>query len=98
MKLISAWFFASLLLCASAEGQESDLLRPAWKTSQPEVTSAPQYTGKYCDFDAFEGLEFTFSGNSDFEQHGFLNFRINTNGIGDCHSPTLRGRRERLAG
>lgn len=84
-----------MLLIGTAGAQQSDALRPVWK--QPESPSAPEpYTGKYCDYSAFDGLEFTFSTDPQWEKYGFQSFTTSADGLASVPFAEYAGKKGKI--
>ncbi|WP_159097485.1 hypothetical protein [Stenotrophomonas sp. SAU14A_NAIMI4_5] len=74
-----------LIACALAPvdpllAQESTL-QPIWKRAQSQNEGPAPYTGKYCDYQSFSGLEFTFSSDDIYRKYGFQHFSNTVNGF-----------------
>lgn len=93
MNTHGTWLLAILLAATPAFAQSSSPITPVWKKGQ----DAPEpYTGKYCDYAAFEGLEFTFSDDAQFEKYGFQSFSVAANGIGSLPFAEFAGKKGKI--
>ncbi|MGY8563299.1 hypothetical protein L0938_07765 [Paracidovorax citrulli] len=93
MKTHGIRLIAILLAATPAFAQSHSPITPVWKQGQ----DAPEpYTGKYCDYAAFAGLEFTFSDDAQFEKYGFQSFSLATNGIGSLPFAEYAGKKGKI--
>lgn len=86
---------AMFLAAGSAEAQSSDSIRSIWGANplpQETVTSTP----KPCDFQAFEGIEFTFSNDPEREQYGFQSFGTSPSGLGSLPFSEYAGKKGKI--
>jgi hypothetical protein len=96
IKTQRVWLVAAALLSGSAAGGEAVGPQPVWKADEQAIGSPDPYTGKYCDYPAFDGLEFTFSNDPQLEQYGFQSFSISTNGIGSLPFSEYAGKKGKI--
>lgn len=96
MKMEFAWIVAAALMGAIASGQEPSSLTPVWKAGDRSTSSPEPYTGKYCDYQAFEGLEFEFSRDPAFEKYGYQSFSSSANGLGSLPYAEYVGKKGKI--
>lgn len=74
-----------LLACALAQAgplkAQEGQFQPVWKRASEEAASPAPYSGKYCDYSQFDGLEFTFSSDEVYRKYGFQSFSKTVDGF-----------------
>jgi hypothetical protein len=76
------FLIAAISIAGPSFGQ-SNSLTPTWKRNADgsPFESAPKYTGKYCNYAEFDGLEFSFSRDPVYATYGFQMFKVGDHGL-----------------
>jgi hypothetical protein len=82
-------------LVAPSSAQEH-LPQPIWKRASAESAGPAPYTGKYCDYSQFSGLEFTFSRDEVYRKYGFQHFSRTVDGLESLPFEEYSGKRGKI--
>lgn len=95
-KYISALGILALLAVATPVCSQQNPLVPVWKRASEGGEQPAPYTGKYCEFAAFEGVEFTFSTDTSYQEYGFLHFSTTVGGVPGLPFAEFAGKRAKI--
>ncbi|HDX0898609.1 TPA: hypothetical protein RNS99_000487 [Stenotrophomonas maltophilia] len=89
-----------LLTCAlgltTPLAAQENPLQPVWERASKERESPAPYTGKYCDYSQFSGLEFTFSRDEVYRKYGFQHFSKTVDGFESLPFDEYAGKRGKI--
>lgn len=91
----AAGVFVLLAVATPVSSQENPLV-PLWKQRSADGEQLAPYTGKYCEFAAFEGVEFTFSADPSYQEYGFLHFSTTVGGVPGIPFSELAGKKAKI--
>ncbi|UXB22771.1 hypothetical protein K7567_12550 [Stenotrophomonas maltophilia] len=96
MKHGPSFLILHMLVLAWPTSAQENLLQPVWKATPTDTTNPEEYTGKYCNYSEFEGLEFTFSTDEVFRKYGFQRFSKSVDGLESLPFDEFSGKKGKI--